>query len=44
MWAPDKLGIINRLAGRYRVYSGSYYGIEDGSFIPFGPNEGKEEK
>lgn len=44
VWAPDKLGIINRLAGRYRVYSGSNYGIEDGSFIPFGPNEGKEEK
>ena len=44
VWAPNKLGIINRFAGRYRVYSGSDYGIEDGRFIPFTPNEGKEEE
>ena len=44
VWAPNKLGIINRFAGRYRVYSGSDYGIEDERFIPFTPNEGKEEE
>lgn len=44
VWAPDKLGIINKFAGRYRVYSGSDYGIEDGNFIPFSPNERKEGK
>ena len=46
VWAPDKLGIINRFAGRYRVYSGSEKGKEDGSFIPFYPivGEGDELK
>ncbi len=42
VWAPDKLGIINKFANRYRVYSGSEKGVEDGTFVPFTPNNRKE--
>ena len=34
--APDKLGIINRgVSGKYKVYSGSDFGVHDGEMIPF---------
>ena len=42
VWAPTKLGIINKFGNRYRVYSGSDFGVEDGIFKPFTPTLGKE--
>ena len=42
VWAPDKLGIISKFTNRYRIYSGSEKGVEDGTFVPFTPNNRKE--